>query len=801
MAKQFVRWFKELTIDDVSIVGGKNASLGEMYSSLTEKGVRIPNGFAITAPAYFYYLEKTGILNPIKELIAQINPESIKSVQDVSQKIRTIIKQTELPQEMQQEIIENYRELSKEYGKKNVDVAVRSSATAEDLPSASFAGQHESYLNIQGEENLIWAVRECISSLFLTRAIMYRVEKGFDHMKIGLSVAVQRMVRSDKAAAGIAFTLDTETGFKNVVVVNGVYGLGEMIVKGRITPDEFVIFKPTLKQGYPAIIKKTIGAKDRKYIYKNEKGVKETAVSSHDRQRFCITDEEAIIIARWASIIEEHYSEKNGYPTPQDVEWAKDGRSGDLFIVQSRPETVQAQKDINSYQEFALKNPGNPLVNGIAIGNKIGSGSVHIIENAAKLSEFRRGEVLVTKMTDPDWTSAMPLASAIITDEGGRTCHAAIISRELGIPCIVGTTNATKVLKNKKEVTVDCSSGLEGHVFAGKVDYDTKTYKLDELPKTNTKILVNIGAPDIAFQTSFLPQDGVGLAREEFIIAEKVKIHPLALYHFKELKDRRLKKKISKLTVEYKDKKEYFINELAEGIAQIAAAFYPKQVIVRFSDFKTNEYRNLLGGEVYEPADEQNPMIGYRGAARYVDKQFEPAFLMECAAIKRAKEVFGLTNIAVMVPFCRTIDEAKAVMTLIEKSTLLAGENKTKVYVMCEIPSNVILIDEFLDIFDGMSIGSNDLTQLTLGLDRDNGRLAKIGNENNQAVKDLFAKTIKVCKARNKYVGICGQGPSDYPELAQFLVEQGIESMSLNPDTVIKTRVIVAQKENELKNR
>jgi pyruvate,water dikinase len=783
----YIRWFKDITIKDVPLVGGKNASLGEMYRYLTVAGINIPNGFAITAKAYFDFLKKGRIREEIEQILSQFNHQSIKSLQIAGKKIRTLILKTPLFKDLEKEIIKNYKKLSRLYGEENVTVAVRSSATAEDLPSASFAGQHETYLNTTGEEELLKAVRNCFSSLFLDRAISYREEKGFEHMKIGLSVGIQKMARSDIGSAGIMFTLDTETGFPNIIVINGVFGLGEMIVKGKITPDEFLVFKTTLKEGYEAIIRKDLGRKTKKYIYNKNGGVKEAVVSKREQIRFCLNDQDILTLAKWGLIIEDHYSKKNKRWTPQDVEWAKDGKTGELFIVQSRPETVHSLDTSKFYQEYEIQTKKKPIISGIAIGNKIGFGKVHIIENINKLSQFKKGEVLVTKMTDPDWTTAMPLASAIITNEGGKTCHAAIISRELGIPCIVGTGKGTKVLKNGQEITVDCTSGAEGKIFLNKIPFKMKTYELKKIPHLKTKISVNIGAPEIAFQTALIPNDGVGLAREEFIIAEKVRVHPLALYHYNDLKDTKLRKIIAKMTIEHKNKKDFFIKELAEGIAQIAAAFYPKEVIVRFSDFKTNEYRQLIGGELFESLEE-NPMLGWRGASRYYDPRYQPAFEMECQAMKMVIEKFGLKNISVMVPFCRTPEEGKKVVKIIKKYL-----KETKIYVMAEIPSNVLLINEFLDIFDGMSIGSNDLTQLVMGIDRDNATIAYIANENNEAVKKMIADIIRICRKRNKYVGICGQAPSDYSEFAEFLVKEEITAISLNPDTVIKTILHLAK--------
>ena len=798
----YIRWFKDITIKDVPIVGGKNASLGEMYNRFakiknqkSKIKINVPNGFAITAKAYFDFLKKGKIQKEIEQVLSQSNLQNIKSLQLAGKKIRTLVLKTSLFKDLEKEIIKNYRKLSKLSGEENATVAVRSSATAEDLPSASFAGQHETYLNITGEAELLKAVKKCFSSLFLDRAISYREEKGFEHMKIGLSVGIQKMVRSDIGSAGIMFTLDTETGFPNIIVINGIFGLGEMIVKGKITPDEFLVFKPTLKEGYEAIIRKDLGRKTKKYIYSQKGGVKEVAVSFKEQIRFCLNDQDILTLAKWGLIIENHYSVRNKKWTPQDIEWAKDGKTGELFIVQSRPETVHSLDTSKFYQEYEIKTKKKSILTGMAIGNKIGLGKVRLIENVNKLSELKKGEVLVTRMTDPDWTSAMPLASAIITDEGSKTCHAAIISRELGIPCIVGTGKATKVLKNGQEITVDCTSGAEGKIFLGKISYRVKKYELKKIPHLKTKISVNIGAPEIAFQTALIPNDGVGLARMEFIFAEKIRVHPLALYHYKKFKSQKSKfkitiqksklnnilKEIDQMTVEHKDKKEYFIKELAEGIAQIAAAFYPKEVIVRFSDFKTNEYRQLIGGDLFEPLEE-NPMLGWRGASRYYDHRYQPAFEMECQAMKMAIEKFGLKNISVMVPFCRTPEEGKKVVNIIKKYL-----KETKIYVMAEIPSNVLLINEFLDIFDGMSIGSNDLTQLIMGIDRDNAGLAHIANENNEAVKKMIADIIRICRKRNKYVGICGDAPSSYKEFAEFLIRQGIPSISLSPDAVIKT--------------
>jgi len=767
-------FFSEIRKKDVPIVGGKNASLGEMYTQLTQKGINIPNGFATTADAYKYFLSYNGIDKKIAEIFAKIDLNKLEDVQKAGKLCRNLTMKSKFPDDLRREIIEAYEKLCEEYGE-DTDVAVRSSATAEDLPDASFAGQHESYLNIKGNENVLEAVKSCYASLFMDRAIAYRRDKGFDQLSIYLSAVIQKMVRSDIGSSGVMFTLDTDSGFDKVVLINSIWGVGELIVKGRITPDKFFIFKPT-----GAIINKEMGRKNRKMIYRESGGIKEVDTTKEEKEKYAITDEEALTLAKWGCIIEEHYQ------SPQDIEWAKDGKTGELFIVQSRPETVHSLKDKEkrTYKEYTVDSVAKPIITGISIGDKVSKGVVRVITDVKKMGDFKKGEILVTKMTDPDWNAILTMSSAVITDEGGKTCHSAIISRELGIPAIVGTKDATKKLKTGDIVTVDCSSGQIGRVLEGDVPFSVKEYNLEEMPQINTKITLNIGAPDTAFKASFLPNDGVGLAREEFIIAEKVRIHPMALIDYDNVLLTKEEREIADdLTREYSDKKEYFIYELAEGIAQIAAAFYPKKVIVRFSDFKTNEYRNLIGGRLFE-GEESNPMLGFRGACRYIDKSFQPAFEMECKAIKRVREVFGLTNVCVMVPFCRTVEEGKQVVDLIREFGL---NDDVPVYVMCEIPSNVILAEQFLEIFDGMSIGSNDLTQLTLGLDRDNGGLAHIGNENNEAVKKLIRRVIKICKEKNKYCGICGQAPSDYPEFAKFLVEEGIESISLNADTVIKT--------------
>jgi len=798
MEEVFVKWFEELGMHDVPLVGGKNASLGEMIRNLGKKGVKVPSGFAVTAYAYKYTIEKAGIDKKIKEILSDLDTHDVQNLAERGEKIRNLIKNTPLPKELEEEIRKYYREMEKRYGK-NVDVAVRSSATAEDLPDASFAGQQETFLNVRGEDELIEKVRECFASLFTNRAISYREDKGFDHFSVFLSVGVQKMVRSDLACSGVMFSIDTESGFKDVVYITGAYGLGENVVQGKVNPDQFYVFKPTLKKGFRPIIEKKLGTKEWKLVY-IEGGTKQEEVPLEERKKFVINDDEILKLAEWACIIEEHYKK------PMDIEWAKDGVTGDLFIVQARPETVHSQRDMSAIQTYVLEEKGKILIEGEAVGSKIGQGKANVIESADEISKFKKGEVLVTDMTDPDWEPIMKIASAIVTNRGGRTCHAAIISRELGIPCVIGTGNATEVIKTGQEITVDCSEGV-GRIYEGLLKYRVDSLKMDELPRPRTKIMMNVGVPEKAFQQGQIPNDGVGLAREEFIINSHIGIHPLALIEYEKLKELAKKdKKIADVVKEidrrsegYEDKTRFFIDVLARGIAKIAAAFYPNDVIVRLSDFKTNEYANLLGGFLYEP-DEHNPMIGWRGASRYYDEKFKPAFGLECKAIKKVRDEMGLTNVKVMIPFCRTPEEGKKVIKIMEEYGLKQGENGLEVYVMCEIPSNVVLADQFADVFDGFSIGSNDLTQLTLGLDRDSELVAHIFDERNEAVKRLIRQVIEVAhkhKPRRK-VGICGQAPSDFPEFAEFLVECGIDSMSLNPDAVVKTRLLVADKEKKL---
>ncbi len=799
MEKVFIKWFEELKIEDVPLVGGKNASLGEMIRNLGEKGVNVPGGFAITAYAYKYMIEKAGVDVKIKEILSDLDTHNVNNLAERGKKIRQLIKNTPIPPELEEEIRNYYREMEQRYGK-NVDVAVRSSATAEDLPDASFAGQQETFLNVRGEQDLLEKVRDCFASLFTNRAISYRTDKGFDHFSVYLSVGVQKMVRSDLASSGVMFTIDTESGFLNAAYITGAYGLGENVVQGTVNPDQFYVFKPTLKNGFKPILEKKLGSKDKRLVY-SEKGTVQKEVDQQERQKFVIDDDELIILAKWASIIEEHYQK------PMDIEWAKDGLTGDLYIVQARPETVHSQKDVASLLTYVLEEKGKILIEGEAVGSKIGQGEVNVIQTAKDISKFKKGRVLVTDMTDPDWEPIMKIASAIVTNRGGRTCHAAIISRELGIPCVIGTGKGTSEIPANSNVTVDCSEGV-GRIYEGLLKFKVNELKLDSLPKTRTQIMMNVGVPEKAFQQGQIPNDGVGLAREEFIINSYIGVHPLALLDYEKLKEKASKdskiadviKKIDEKTIGYENKVEFFVDNLARGIAKIAAGFHPNDVIVRLSDFKTNEYANLVGGFLYEP-EEHNPMIGWRGASRYYDEKFKPAFSLECKAIKKARDEMGLTNIKPMIPFCRTPEEGRKVIEIMNEYGLKQGENGLEVYVMCEIPSNVVVADQFSDIFDGFSIGSNDLTQLTLGLDRDSDLISHIFDERNDAVKRLVKQVIDCAHSHEprRKVGICGQAPSDFPEFAEFLVECGIDSISLNPDTVVKTRLTIAEAEKRLK--
>jgi pyruvate,water dikinase len=798
---KFVKWFEEVGAGDVALVGGKNASLGEMIRNLGKNGVNIPSGFAITAEAYSYVLEKAGVVEKIGDALVSLDTHDMGNLSRRSEGVRNLIKNAPCPEELEGEIRFAYREMERRYGK-DVDVAVRSSATAEDLPTASFAGQQETYLNVRGEKELIGKVMECFASLFTDRATSYRVDKGFDHLKVFLSVGVQKMVRSDLACSGVIFSIDTESGFKDVVYITSAYGLGENVVQGIVNPDQFYVFKPALKRGFRPIVEKKLGTKEKRLIYKeNGIGTEQKEVALQDRREFALSDDEVLTLARWTCIIEEHYG------VPMDIEWAKDGLTGELSIVQARPETVHSQKDLAVLKTYVLEEEGRLLLEGEAVGTKIGQGVVNVIEDPREISKFKSGQVLVTGMTDPDWEPIMKVAGAIVTDKGGRTCHAAIVSRELGVPCVIGTGDGSKVLRNGSEVTVDCSRG-EGRIYEGGLKYRIDEVALSNLSRPRTQIMVNFGIPGGAFIQGQIPNDGVGLAREEFIINSYIGIHPMALIEYDELKKKadkdegiaKVLKEIDRRSISYRDKTQFFVDNLAMGIAKIAAGFYPNDVIVRFSDFKTNEYANLIGGHLYEP-EESNPMIGWRGASRYYDEKFKPAFGLECKAIKKVRDEMGLTNVKVMVPFCRTPEEGRKVINAMEGFGLKQGENGLEVYVMCEIPSNVVLAEEFADVFDGFSIGSNDLTQLTLGLDRDSEFVSHIFDERDEAVKRLVKHVIEAAHKHEprRKIGICGQAPSDFPEFAEFLVECGIDSMSLNPDVVLKTRLDIAEVEKKMK--
>ena len=801
----------DVGMDDVAEVGGKNASLGEMLQALKPQGVRIPSGFIVTASAYRSYLKKTELDEFIKKTLTGLNTRDIGNLARRGKLIRERMRRTPLPVELSREIAQAYRTMEERYGR-NADVAVRSSATAEDLPGASFAGEHETYLGIRGERAVEEAVVWAMASLFTNRAISYRKDKGFAHLDVALSVGVQKMVRSDKGAAGVMFTLDTETGFKDIVLINAVWGLGEMIVQGRVTPDEYLVRKSGIDNAKLPIVNKVPGIKNAKMIYAPKRrgtqgGLNTTKVvgtSQQEKTSFILSNKEIMTLAKWGALIEEHYTKRAGRWMPMDMEWAKDGETGELHIVQARPETVHASRDFNTLKEYNVTKHGPEAIRGISVGSAVVVGPARVIIDPKQIEQFKKGEILVTTMTDPDWEPVMKNAAAIITDRGGRTSHAAIVARELGVPAIVGTGNATRVLKTGDMITVD-STESDGRVYRGKASFVVKIHNTASLPKTKTSVMVNVATPGMAFAHSFLPVSGVGLAREEFIIASEIGIHPLALIDFNRLKPA-LKTAIKKKMIGWEDPVTFYVDRLAYGIAIIGTAFYPRPVIVRFSDFKTNEYRSLLGGALYEPVEE-NPMIGWRGASRYYDPKFERAFRLECEALTKVRTEMGLTNVIPMVPFCRTLSEADHVLDHMAAYGLTprsrAGQQKsgdantaTPVYVMCEIPSNALSADAFLDRFDGMSIGSNDLTQLTLGLDRDSSLVAGIGNENDPAVRDLIDMVIAKCRARGKYLGICGQGPSDLPDFAAFLVESGIESMSLNPDRVVPTIAHIAKVES-----
>ncbi|MEM9007844.1 MAG: phosphoenolpyruvate synthase [Cyanobacteria bacterium P01_F01_bin.86] len=798
----FIRWFEDIGIHDIPQVGGKNASLGEMIQQLTAKGVQVPSGFATTAHAYRYFIQQAGLEAKLRRLFTGLDVEDVNALRQCGRQARSLILETPFPEDLTTAIAQAYIQLCEQSPNHSVDVAVRSSATAEDLPDASFAGQQETYLNVHGIKGVLEACHKCFASLFTDRAISYRTLKGFDHFTIALSVGVQRMVRSDLATSGVMFSIDTETGFKNAALVTAAYGLGENVVQGTVTPDEYLVFKPTLQQGYRPILKKHLGSKELKMVYDvgGSKLTKNVPVSEGDRQRYALNDDEILTLARWACIIEDHYSQVRGTDSPMDIEWAKDGLTGELFIVQARPETVQSQRSESVLQTYRLQIESKyltPIVTGQAVGEMIGQGPARVIQSVENIADFQPGEVLITQRTDPDWEPIMKRASAIVTDQGGRTCHAAIIAREMGIPAIVGCGNATEAVTTGIPVTVTCAAGEVGKVYDGLLPFDVETTAIDQVPRTRTQILMNVGNPEEAFRLAAIPCDGVGLARMEFIIANHIKVHPLALLQFDQLEEGPVKREIAALTTLYPHKPDYFVERLAHGIGTIAAAFYPQPVIIRLSDFKSNEYANLLGGKTFEPIEE-NPMIGWRGASRYTDPRYRDAFALECQALKHVRSEMGLTNVIPMVPFCRTPEEGQRVLEVMANHGLVRGEDGLEVYVMCEIPNNVILAKEFSQVFDGFSIGSNDLTQLTLGLDRDSALVAHLFDERNAGVMATIQTVIGRVKNCQRKIGICGQAPSDYPEFAQFLVEQGIDSISLNPDSVLKTTLAVAAMEQRL---
>lgn len=794
--RPLILWFDTLTMADLPVVGGKNASLGEMMGELAAKGVHVPGGFAITTRAYGRFLHEAGLEDLIQAQLRGLNTADTEALAHCGRTIREAVLAADLPHDLADEIGDAYRRLSG--GPEPVDVAVRSSATAEDLPDASFAGQQETFLNIQGRVALLDSVKRCFASLFTDRAIHYRAAHGLGSAQVSLSVGVQRMVRSDLACSGVAFTIDTENGFRDVVLINAAYGLGENVVQGAVNPDEYRVFKPTLKQGFKPILQKRVGSKELRLVYDAGAGrrVKNVPVSPADRAHFALTDDEVLTLARWACLIEEHYSAKAKHPCPMDIEWAKDGHTGELFVVQARPETVQSRRQRTAMETYTLKGSGQVLVNGRAVGDKIAQGRVRVLHGAKFLHAFKPGEVLVADKTDPDWEPVMKQAAAIVTNRGGRTCHAAIVSREIGLPAIVGAENATDVLQDGQEVTVCCAEGETGHVYAGLLPFEVSRVDLNNVAQPRTKIMLNVANPEEAFSLSFLPNSGVGLAREEFIITNWVKVHPLALIHPDKVEGADARQQIAALTAGYTDKPQYFVDTLAQGVAMIAAAFYPKDVILRLSDFKTNEYANLLGGAAFEPTEE-NPMLGFRGASRYCHPRYREGFALECKAMRKVRDEMGLKNLKLMIPFCRTVAEGKRVLAEMAAHGLRRGEGGLEVYVMCEVPSNVILADQFADIFDGFSIGSNDLTQLLLGVDRDSEIVAPIFDERNEAVKLMIAQVIAIAKSKGRKIGICGQAPSDYPEFAQFLVEQGIDSISLNPDAVLKTTLAITDMERK----
>ena len=789
---RYVRFFEEFGIDDVPLVGGKNASLGEMFQKLSTQGVRIPHGFAITAQAYRYMLGEAGAWDRLHAELDELDPADVAALARKGKRAREIVYGAGLPDDLAAEILDAYRKLQQEYGE-DVSLAVRSSATAEDLPTASFAGQQDSYLNIKGEDSLLDTCRRCFASLFTDRAIHYRLDQGFDHFEVSLSIGVMKMVRSDISSSGVMFSIDTESGFRDAVFVTGAYGLGENVVQGAVDPDEFYVHKPTYLAGHRAVLRRLIGDKAVKMILvegETKNTTRNIPTPKSDRARFCLTDEDVLELAGYACTIEAHYGR------PMDMEWAKDGLDGKLYIVQARPETVASQHSATALETYVLEGRGKILVEGRSVGERIASGVAKRIDNPKHLSEFKPGEVLVADTTTPDWEPVMKTAAAIITNRGGRTCHASIIARELGIPAVVGTGDATTCVPDGEVVTVSCAEGDSGRVYLGEVGFHVDRTEVADLARPRTQIMINLGNPDLAFKTSFLPNDGVGLARMEFIISEYIRVHPLALLHPEKVDDPEARRTIDRLTHAYSDGGAFFVERLSEGIGTIAAAFWPKPVVVRMSDFKTNEYASLIGGAAFEPS-ENNPMIGFRGASRYAHPAYAEGFALECRAMQRVREQMGLTNVIIMLPFVRRIAEADLVLQTMADLGLRRGENGLKVYAMCEIPNNVLLIDEFAKRFDGFSIGSNDLTQLTLGVDRDSEIVAFDYDERDEGVKEMIRLAVEGCRRNGIHSGLCGQAPSDYPDMAEFLVRIGIESMSLNPDTVIKTTRQVVQVERQ----
>lgn len=796
---EYIRWFSDLGIADVPLVGGKNASLGEMYRQLRSRGVRVPNGFAITAGAYRATLDRASAWPRLHYALEGLNPADVDDLARRAQSARELVYNAPLPPELVEQVLQAYRELVREYGDE-LTVAVRSSATAEDLPTASFAGQHETYLNISGEDRLLDSVRRCFASLFKDRAIIYRIENGFDHFKVFLSVGIMKMVRSDLACSGVTFSLDTETGFRDVVFITGAYGLGENVVQGTVDPDEFYVFKPTYCSGSRTVLRRTLGGKEVRMVYSGDATgdtTRNEPTPQTDRERFCLADDEVLQLAEAAMRIEEHYSENAGHPVPMDVEWAKDGIDGLLYIVQARPETVASQQSAAMFDEYQMERAGAAVVSGRAVGTRVAAGMARVITDIGQLNQFRPGEILVADTTMPDWGTVMKTAAAVVTNRGGRTCHAAIVAREIGVPAIVGSGTATEKIRTGDEITVSCAEGDVGRVYAGRVPFTKTTIDLSALPMPATHMMVNIGNPETAFKTCFLPNDGVGLARMEFIVAEYIKVHPMALVHPEKIGDPAVRKQVEDLGRRFATAGDYFVQQLAEGVGTIAAAFYPKPVIVRMSDFKTNEYASLIGGAWFEPKEE-NPMLGFRGAARYSHPAYAEGFALECRAMKRVREDMGLTNVKLMIPFCRRTKEAEDVLGAMAEHGLMRGDGGLEVYVMCEIPNNVIQIDAFARLFDGFSIGSNDLTQLVLGVDRDSEIVSFDFDERDQGVLDMIRMTIEGGKRNGRHVGICGQAPSDYPEVARFLVEQGIDSISLNPDSMLKTIREVLDAERKL---